>query len=210
MAVVYASERGLSVEVTSAFVSAIYVGGLLLQYPIGWMSDRMDRRRLIGMSAMVGIGACILGIVGSDYLTAIFAAAFILGGMANPLYSLLIAHTNDFLPAEKMASASSGLVFLNGLGAAAGPVTVGYVMGWFGPNGFFLFNAVLCAAIATYAVYRMDPPSGPCAGGDGQLSARRLAFGGGGGDSRRTLRRGGGGELRRREWRMPTRSSISG
>lgn len=161
MAVVYAGERGLSVEVTSAFVSSIYVGGLLLQYPIGWLSDRMDRRRLISITTTIGIGACLVGIAGSDYVSLIFVAAFILGGMANPLYSLLIAHTNDFLPPEKMASASSGLVFLNGLGAAFGPVTVGYVMGWFGPNGFWLFNAVLCAGIASYAVYRMTQRPAP-------------------------------------------------
>lgn len=161
MAVVYASERGMSVEVTSAFVSSIYIGGLLFQYPIGWISDRMDRRKLIGATTIIGTGACALGIVGSDYLTAVFLATFVLGGVANPLYSLLIAHTNDFLPPSKMASASSGLVFLNGLGAAFGPITVGYVMGWFGPNGFFLFNAILCAAIASYAVYRMTQRAAP-------------------------------------------------
>ena len=155
MAVIYAGELDFSVETTAAFVSTIYIGGMLLQYPIGWISDRMDRRRVIVMATILGTGACALGIVGASSKPALFVAAFVLGGVANPLYSLLIAHTNDFLPPEKMASASSGLVFLNGLGAMFGPVTVGYMMQWFGPNGFFLFNAVLCAIISAYAAYRM-------------------------------------------------------
>ncbi len=155
MAVVYAGELNFSVETTSAFVSAIYVGGMLMQYPIGWVSDRMDRRRVIMFVTALGTAACALGIVGAPSKPALFIAAFILGGVANPLYSLLIAHTNDFLPATKMASASSGLVFLNGLGAMFGPVTVGYMMQVFGPNGFFLFNAILCASISAYALYRM-------------------------------------------------------
>jgi len=155
MAVVYAGELEFSVETTSAFVSAIYIGGMLMQYPIGWASDRMDRRRVIMVVTAIGTGACVLGIVGAPNKPALFIAAFLLGGVANPLYSLLIAHTNDFLPASKMASASSGLVFLNGLGAMFGPVTVGYMMQSFGPNGFFLFNAILCATISAYAAYRM-------------------------------------------------------
>jgi MFS family permease len=155
MAVVYAGELEFSVETTSAFVSSIYIGGMLMQYPIGWISDRMDRRRVIMIVTILGTGACVLGILGAPSKPALFVAAFVLGGVANPLYSLLIAHTNDYLPASKMASASSGLVFLNGLGAMFGPVTVGYMMQVFGPNGFFLFNAVLCAIIATYAGYRM-------------------------------------------------------
>ena len=155
MAVVYAGELEFSVETTSAFVSSIYIGGMLMQYPIGWISDRMDRRRVIMIVTILGTGACVLGILGAPSKPALFVAAFILGGVANPLYSLLIAHTNDYLPASKMASASSGLVFLNGLGAMFGPVTVGYMMQVFGPNGFFLFNAVLCATIAAYAGYRM-------------------------------------------------------
>ncbi len=155
MAVVYAAELDFSVETTSAFVSAIYIGGMLLQYPIGWISDRMDRRLVIVLVTALGTGACILGIFGAPSKPALFVAAFVLGGVANPLYSLLLAHTNDFLPAEKMASASSGLVFLNGLGAMFGPVTVGYIMERIGPNGFFMFNAALCAGISAYAAYRM-------------------------------------------------------
>ena len=74
--------------------------------------------------------------------------------MSNPLYSLLIAHTNDFLDYEDMAAASGGLVFINGLGAVSGPVIVGWMMGTFGPGGFFSFTLTLFIFLVAYASYR--------------------------------------------------------
>lgn len=75
--------------------------------------------------------------------------------MSNPLYSLLIAHTNDFLEHEDMAAASGGLIFINGLGAILGPIITGWMMGTaLGPGGFYLFTAVLFFVLAGYAIYR--------------------------------------------------------
>jgi len=81
-------------------------------------------------------------------------SAFIVGGMSNPLYSLLLAHTNDFLEHEDMAAASGGLVFINGLGAVFGPLVVGALMENIGPSGFYLFTAVLFLFLVGYASYR--------------------------------------------------------
>jgi MFS family permease len=78
----------------------------------------------------------------------------VVGGMSNPLYSLLIAHTNDFLKHEDMAAASGGLLFINGLGAILGPIITGYMMEVVGPPGFYLFTGVLFAALVAYAAYR--------------------------------------------------------
>ncbi|MDH3263232.1 MAG: MFS transporter, partial [Paracoccaceae bacterium] len=155
MAAVFGTEVGLSVRQISIFVAVIYTGGLLWQYPIGWASDRMDRRRLIlGLAA---VGAVTAGIVAflSSLFPILLVAGFVIGGVANPLYSLAIAHTNDYLQPEDMASASAGLLFLNGVGAIGGPLAVGWMMGLIGPGGFFLFMAVLLAAMAGYAAWRM-------------------------------------------------------
>jgi len=81
--------------------------------------------------------------------------ALLVGGTSNPLYSLLIAHTNDFLENEDMASASGGLIVLNGIGAAGTPILVGYLMKNFGPSAFLIFIAAIMAAISLYAIYRM-------------------------------------------------------
>jgi len=87
----------------------------------------------------------------------LLSAAFVIGGMTNPLYSLLLAHTNDYLDPADMAAASGGMVFINGLGAIAGPLITGWLMGpgVFGPSGFFLLIGVLLFALVAYALYRM-------------------------------------------------------
>lgn len=156
MSAVYAAEAGLSLSQISVFIATFYIGALILQYPLGWMSDWMDRRVLVLVVSALGGGAAILGmIMGGDY-SFLLLAAFFIGGMSNPLYSLLIAHTNDYLDHDDMAAASGGLVFINGLGAIAGPLITGWIMSdaVFGPSGYFLFMAVLLIALAVYALYR--------------------------------------------------------
>lgn len=116
----------------------------------------MDRRFLILLVALAGAGGATIAMMMGGSFPILLASAFLIGGMSNPLYSLLIAHANDFLDHEDMAAASGGLVFINGLGAIAGPVITGWLMGdaVFGPPGFFLFIAALLLAMALYALYR--------------------------------------------------------
>src|SRR6056297_2737472 len=143
MAPVYGAEAGLSVAEISLFVSIFFVGSLVLQYPIGWLSDRMDRRVLIcGAAAVMGAGA-LGGIALGSSMIPLLVSAFVIGGMSNPLYSLLIAYTNDFLDHDDMAAAAGGMVFINGLGAVTGPLITGWLMGVMGPQGFFVVIAVL-------------------------------------------------------------------
>ncbi|MEM9270871.1 MAG: MFS transporter [Pseudomonadota bacterium] len=161
MGSVYGTERGLSVTDISIFMGAIFVGGMILQYPIGWVSDRMDRRRLI--IGITGLGAIsmVLGAFMTESRWVVFGLAFLAGGLANPLYSLLIAYTNDFLEHEDMAAASGGLIFANGVGAVSGPFLVGLVMNAFGADSYFLFIAVIMALVAGYGLYRMTQRPAP-------------------------------------------------
>jgi len=161
MAPVYGAEAGLSVAQISAFVAAFFVGALVLQVPIGWLSDRMDRRVLIlAAAAVCGTGG-LLGMAFGTYFPALLAAGLLVGGMSNPLYSLLIAYTNDFLEPDDMAAAAGGMVFINGLGAVSGPFLTGWLMGRLGPWAFFLVIAVLGAGIAGYAAWRMTRRPAP-------------------------------------------------
>lgn len=155
MASVYGAEAGLTVAQISTFVAMFFVGAVILQYPIGWVSDRMDRRTLIVIVSVVGGGGSVLGMLMGHVFPVLLVSAFVVGGMSNPLYSLLIAHTNDFLEHEDMAAASGGLIFINGLGAITGPIITGWMMSTaLGPGGFYLFTALLFAALAVYAAYR--------------------------------------------------------
>jgi MFS family permease len=155
MGSIYASEIGLTVGQISVFISAIFIGSMVFQYPIGWISDRMDRRVLIFAVAVAGGVAATTGMFLGNSFNALLIAAFVLGGTSNPLYSLLIAYLNDYLQHEDMAAASGGLIFVNGLGAISGPVITGWLMGAIGPQGFWMFIAVLMLAMAGYALYRM-------------------------------------------------------
>ncbi|KIN60772.1 Membrane protein [Sulfitobacter noctilucae] len=155
MSSVYGAQAGLSVAQISIFVSSFFVGAIVLQYPIGWMSDRMDRRRLVIALCAVGVLSSLLGMFLGHIFNWLLVSAFLLGGMLNPLYSLLIAHTNDFLEHEDMAAASSGLIFINGLGAVMGPIVVGWLMGTqIGPPAFYLYTAILFGLLMVYAGYR--------------------------------------------------------
>ena len=161
MASVWGAKEGLTLAQIAAFGGALYIGGLVLQYPVGYLSDRVDRRALIlGMSA---IGAVVM--LGATLVhmpfTLILVVALLLGGTINPLYSLLIAHTNDFLAKEEMASASARLIFLNGFGAIFGPLASGYLMEQVGSRGYFLFLALLFAGLAGYAAWRMAQRAAP-------------------------------------------------
>ena len=155
MAAIFGSVADLRLAQISSFVAAFYVGAMVLQYPIGWFSDRMDRRLLISMVSVLGTVAAVLGIFAWSSFTVLLCIAFLIGGMANPLYSLLIAHTNDFLDYEDMVAASSGLLFINGLGAVSGPLAVGWMMDRFGPSGFFIMIATLLGGLTIYAFFRM-------------------------------------------------------
>lgn len=161
MASVWGAQSGLSVRQISIFVGAMYVGGLLLQYPIGWLSDRSDRRQLIlWLSAFAGVVMLLAGLSDLPF-AAHLAVAMVLGGVTNPLYSLLIAYTNDFLSRDEMAAASSGMLFLNGLGAIVGPLVTGWIMTEIGPGGFFLFIAANFVGLAAYALWRMSQRAAP-------------------------------------------------
>ncbi|MGY6412203.1 MAG: MFS transporter [Alkalilacustris sp.] len=161
MASVWGTLAGLSVFEISLFVSAIFGGGMVLQYPLGWLSDRMDRRKLIAVSALVCAGVAAVGTVNGLGLPMLLAVGFLIGGISNPLYALLLAHTGDFLEREDMAAASGGLLFVNGLGAVSGPLVAGWLMEWIGPEGFFLQIAVLTGMVAAYAAWRMTRRPAP-------------------------------------------------
>ncbi len=118
----------------------------------------MDRRRLItGLTAAGALFTLLGGIFSAQYLV-VLVLGFIVGGVANPLYSLIIAYTNDFLDKSDMAAASAGLLFINGLGAMTGPLIIGAAMTRFGPDAFFAYIGTLFALIAALRPLARHPP----------------------------------------------------
>ena len=155
MAPVFGTTAGFSLSEISIFVAAFYIGAMVFQFPIGWLSDRMDRRILIVVTSAIAFIAALTSILVLDVFLILVGSALLIGGMSNPLYSLLIAYTNDFLELDDMASASGGLLFLNGLGAISGPLLTGYLMTQTGPGGYFVILATLLGSLTVYGFYRM-------------------------------------------------------
>lgn len=155
MVSVWGTQAGLSVRELSIFVAMIYVGGLVFQYPIGWLSDRVDRRLLILALAVVGTVSMVVPVAFHPGFPVLIAVAVAMGGVSNPLYSLLVAYVNDYLEGPDMAAASAGLIFINGLGAITGPLITGWMMARIGPAGFFLFMGLLFFVMASYSGWRM-------------------------------------------------------
>ncbi len=155
MGAVFGTQIGLSADQIALFIAMLFAGALVMQYPVGWLSDRMDRRRLIFGAAVLGASFCALGWVTGGGLPFLMVSAFFAGGVTTPLYALFLAYTNDFLAAEDMPAASGGLVFTFGLGAITGPLVTGWTMEMLGPFAFWLVLGGTFAAIAVYALYRM-------------------------------------------------------
>jgi MFS family permease len=159
MGAVFGVQTGMTADAIALFVAALFAGALVFQYPIGWLSDRMDRRKVICGAAVIGAAFCLLGLLAQDLEFASLGAAFIAGGMTTPLYALLLAHTNDYLTAEDMPAASGGLVFVFGAGAILGPLVTGWIMEATGAYAFWSVLAAIFTLIAIYALYRMSQRS---------------------------------------------------
>ncbi|MBP1852856.1 MFS transporter [Rhizobium halophytocola] len=160
MGAVFGTLIGMTADQISLFVAMLFAGALVLQYPIGWISDRVDRRKLIFAASLIGAASCLCGWISGEGLWPLMASAFVAGGMTTPLYALFLAYTNDFLSSEDMPAASGGLVFTFGLGAIIGPLVTGWAMEWAGPFAFWLVLSTTFGAIALYALYRMTQRPG--------------------------------------------------
>ncbi len=156
MGAVFGHKIGLNTAQVSFYMMAAVLGGVALQWPVGRLSDKFDRRRVLTVVTFAAAVIAVAAIVASTVsLTALTIAAFFYAGMSLPMYSLCVAHTNDFLKADQMVAASSTLMLLFGIGAIGGPLAVGALMGTFGPHAYWAYLAVVHALLGLFALYRM-------------------------------------------------------
>jgi len=156
MGAVYGKISGFSVGQLSLLLSLPMLGLVIFQLPIGALSDRFDRRVILGVAAFASAVLAIVCIIAFDYSFLAIGLSFtVFGGFSMPIYSLSLAHTNDSLNSDQMLEASSKLVFVFGLGSVFGPLTAGLAMDVFGPHAFFVYLAIVYVFIGIFAVYRM-------------------------------------------------------
>lgn len=162
MSAVYARRIGLDVAGISLFIAAIMIGGAVFQWPVGKLSDRFDRRKvLLGVAAAAGVVAIALIPAAQGGAIALAAVGFIAGGLALTLYPLSLAHTNDWLDPKDITAASSALVMVQGAGAVLGPLGTGLLMDVLGSSGYAIYMAAACAALCLYAVRRIGRREAP-------------------------------------------------
>jgi MFS family permease len=144
-------------------MSAVIIGGLVLQWPIGRASDGRDRRGfLLGINialVCVSIAMALAGLSGY----ALIAAAVIYGGLGGILYPMSVAYTNDFLAPEDLVPAAGGLVMAYGIGAVVGPPVAALFIEAFGATGLFHFTAIVGIGAAAVIALRMRQRPAPTA-----------------------------------------------
>jgi len=154
---VYAERIGLTAAAISFFMVAPRVGGFIMQYPMGMLSDRFDRRHImVALTLTTAAVGTVLAVAGPVSLIVLLVLVCLFGAASAPIYSTVVAHANDYVEPRDFVAASAGLIFAHGVGASAGPTLASGAMGLFGPDGLFIYGAVILAAFACFVVYRMN------------------------------------------------------
>ena len=152
---VYAQSVGLDAEGLALLISLWVLAGALFQYPLGWASDRTDRRHILVLSTVCAGLACLY-LSGATAMTAIFIGGFLFGGFALPLYSLSAAHANDHARSGQFVELAAGLTMFFAVGAMIGPLIASIVMDRYGPGAFFVYTAILHLALVAFVLVRMS------------------------------------------------------
>jgi len=155
MGPVYARLKGLGDTGVATFMAISILAGVVTQYPVGRLSDRIDRRTVIaGVCTLTTIVAGSLAAFGEMPRAAFFLLAAVFSGFVLTLYSLAVSHVNDKLEPAQMVAASSALLRLNGCAAATGPIVAGSIMAAFGPPSYFTMLAILTGALTIFDLWR--------------------------------------------------------
>jgi MFS family permease len=152
----YASKMGLDTGQIAVFIAANIVGGAILQYPLGYLSDHYDRRWLVVIATL---GAAFAGIILSwtnpGQVNRVYFGSFLFGAFAIPLYSQSVAHANDRADASQYVLVAAGLLFIYAVGASIGPFLASIVIDVFGPPAFFVYTSLVHTLLIAATLIRM-------------------------------------------------------
>lgn len=152
---VYASDIGMRPARVGLFVGASMVGAILTQYPLGHLSDRFPRRRVIFAVATLAVVVAAAGTAVDPSSSLLFAVVAVYGSLAFPMYSLAVSHINDVVEEDQLISTAAAVLFVYGIGSVAGPMITAVMMTVLGPVGYLWSLAAFFAPIAVYSLYRV-------------------------------------------------------
>jgi len=154
---VFGQGEAIDTAKVALFMSTVVIAGAVGQWPLGHLSDRMDRRKVIILTAL---GAAVAGVaivlLSFFWPPGVTFAAFLFGFFAFPLYALSVAHMNDFVEPDGYVEAAGGLLLVFATGAVAGPLIASAVVRFFGIESLFGYTAAVHLMIAAFAAYRMQ------------------------------------------------------
>jgi len=156
LAPIFAGVIGDAVTMAAWFMAAVVIGGAVTQWPLGLLSDRFGRRKvLVGVTLIAGVVGVVLaaGMLQLDVRGAILLAAA-WGGFAMPVYSISVAYANDYADRSEYVRVSAGLLLVYGLGAIAGPFLASALMTWHNASGLFWFAASAHVLLIGFIGYR--------------------------------------------------------
>ena len=156
MGPIFAQDIGLDVAGVSTFMGVTIFAGLLMQWPVGWISDRFDRRTVL-TGVFFGVTLASLAIIPAVAISplALFTFVALYGGLSFTVYSISISHANDFIAPGDLVKATGSYVLIYGTGAVVGPFTASALMAWIGPEGLFVYAAAINLLLGSFALYRM-------------------------------------------------------
>ena len=153
---VFASRSGLDIDGLVYFVAGATLAGAILQWPLGLISDRIDRRFVImGATLCAAASGVLLSSWAEPSTTLLIGLSAAFGGFAMPLYAVSVAHANDKAEDTRFVATAGGLLLVYGLGASLGPLIASTLMGYYGSGGLFMFTTSVHAALALFTVARI-------------------------------------------------------
>jgi MFS family permease len=157
MVPVFLELRHYGAESVAAYISAAMVAGLLVQYPVGMLSDRYGRRPVMIGSLILALAVTVtLSLAGNVSFIGVTVLGFLFSGVTAPLYGLGAQQTNDRMERGDYVAASGGLLFTWSLGSAASPGIAGLVMGRAGASGLFFYLGAVLFALGVFVAARMQ------------------------------------------------------
>lgn len=153
---VYAARLGMGVDQVAVFMTVTILGGAVLQWPVGRLSDSGDRRRTLALACIGGALAAAAATLFSPAAgIGLYALFFLYGGLSFAVYPVAVAHLLDHVAAEDLLPACSTVLLLHGVGAALSPALAGFAMAQFGMRAFPGYLALVHLLIGLYVVARL-------------------------------------------------------
>ena len=153
---IYGQEVGLSKGQIAWFLAAFVIGGALAQFPVGWIADKFDRRKVLIWLSVAAIGSCAVTMYTASFgVTGILLSSALFGLTTFPIYSVAAAHAHDFASSHERVELSAALMFWFAMGAIAAPYGASILIDLYGPQALFIMLAAGHGLLIIFGVIRM-------------------------------------------------------